>query len=135
MSFDLQIAPRQTYLHVTLTGDAADLDYEDTILTIARAALEARLSRILIDWRQVANLDVLTVLDRFDSATLVAEQVARMRAQGLRDVRIVSIASEIRADAEMFTETVAANRGVNVHTARTIAEGLALLGVEPADAP
>jgi hypothetical protein len=132
MPVGLQIVPHQTYLHVTLSGDVTLAGAKDAVTQIIQSAWEHRLPRILIDWRDT-GMHRISTLDRFEGTSYLAQRVAELRARGLTVIRIAHVTQVIRDDAEVFSETVAANRGIITKITTSIAEALAWLGVEPID--
>jgi hypothetical protein len=128
MSLDFQVVPYPTYLHVILTGDVTRQEAKDAIGGTIDAARENKLPHILVDWRQVAGMHTITVIDRFEIISYLADRVAQARGRGLSDIRIAHVTAEIRSSAEGFSETVGANRGLDMIITSNLAGALAWLG-------
>ena len=135
MSMDLTLVAHATYLHVVMTG-VLNLDESKELFShIIATCIKHGLNRIVVDVRPLVFPRPLTTFKRFEFASFVAAQIAHQtgRVQGRIRVAIVSYAEHI--DKHGFGETVAANRGADLRITPDMAEALAWLGVDPADAP
>lgn len=132
MSLDLQVVAHPMYLQVILTGIVTLPATQDAIVRIIDAARENRLPCMLIDWRQVTGMHRVTTLDRFQSNSFLAIRVCQLRAMGLFPIRIANVTRQFRRDAEGFSITVAANRGLVMTATTTMSDALAWLGVNMA---
>lgn len=133
MSIELQVTPHPAYLYVALTGHITVQSAKEALTQVLDAAWELRQPHILIDWRPVAGLQSLSVIDRFDTATFLVGLVRQLRGRGMPNVRIAQITDVFRAGVDDFSQTVAANRGVALRITASLSDALTWLRVSSVD--
>ncbi len=135
MSMKVTFVAHRTYLYAVTTGVLNVGEAKKQFARILAACRRRRLSRVLIDLRPLVFPGPLTTFARFDFATFAADQVIHMPASGTARVRVAVVSPAQLIDRTGFGETVALNRGADVHTTSDLADALAWLGVDPSDAP
>jgi hypothetical protein len=129
VAIDVQFQFFETHLIASLSGAVTLEGAMEAMARVVDTASERQQPSIVIDWRDVSGMSFVSTLDRFEGTRFFARLVAQMRERGLVNVRVAHVVAEYRPDAEGFSETVAANRGVDTRVTTTLEEALAWLEV------
>lgn len=112
-------------LRITDTRPVSGENIHDFCLTIPSQARALGIIKILVDLRGVTN--TLSTMDRFRYAAEVAEH--------FQDLKVVFIQAPPLYDPQRFGESVAVNRGGDIHICTTLEEAFDWLNLDPAKYP
>jgi len=123
MAIDLDIQLKEEYLSVRMTGEWSLVAACDAFKKMLDAADGHGATKILVDCLQLQGRP--STLDIFHYAEFGAQELAKPAKSGQRRyLHLAYIATAPIADKEHFGALVARNRGVDVITVDTVAEGL-----------
>jgi hypothetical protein len=127
MPISLQMEARETYLYALVTGAFA-LDEAQTVsVRFLRACDELRLSKVLVDVRQMQGQP--SVIERYRYSEFIAREVIAMSVRGGgAPVMLAYVGIEPFLDPNRFGVMVARNRGVLAMATENLDEALNWLG-------
>jgi hypothetical protein len=129
MSMVAKIEPEKDFLRVHLTGEFSLAEAKDAYVRTLEAVALHKMTKVLADCRNLKG--AMTVMDRFEYSTFVAQEIARASGTGVsRCTRFAYVSKPPFFDRKKFSETVAVNRGANVLTTDSMEEALRWLEIE-----
>ena len=114
MTMTVQTIPQGDVLHVAAGGPFSLSEAKRTFLDILNVVEELRLSKILLDGRQITGNPA--IIERFYYGEFVADEVKKMIDRGwdCGPPQFAYVLSEPVLDPLRLGETVAVNRGVHI---------------------
>ena len=120
MSYNLDIREEQDYLHVRATGTRTFEAVAEMATQILNACIEHGTDSVLVDVRELEGR--LSTIGAYEMPTTV---FPKLKGRGLKRAAIVD--REQYEDGFPFLETVARNRGFNLHIFSDVDEAIAWL--------
>ena len=128
MTMTLQTIPQGDVLHVAAGGSFSLSEAKRTFLDILNVIEELRLSKVLLDGRQITGNPA--IIERFYYGEFIADEVSKLIDRGWNGAppQFAYILREPILDPLRLGETVAINRGVHLKAFDNRDEAIVWLG-------
>ena len=123
MSMDMDISMEEGFLRADVGGVFVLHKANDCFARLIQTIAEHKTNRVLVDIRELTG--TLTTMDRYEHSVFAANALSRAYSSGVSPAtRFAYVAKPPVLDNERFGETVAKNRGVNVHSTDNMEEAI-----------
>ena len=128
MALTISIKPQVEHLLVLVDGIFNLKNSTDNIDQVFDACNKYKMSRVLVDFRSVKGNP--SVMDNYDYVVSTAKKQIENISEGGSNVRFAYLGSDSFIFNDSFSESVAANRGLDLKVTKEINEATKWLGLE-----
>ena len=128
MGLTISIRPQTAHLLVCVSGIFNLKKSTENMDQIFDACNKYKMSRVLVDFREVKGCP--SVMDNFDHVVFTAQKQIQNISTGGQHIRFAYLGSDPFLFNDTFSESVAANRGLDLKITTKIQEAARFLGIE-----
>ena len=131
MALNLDITPKEKYLHISVTGVYELQPAKENLIQLLAACGQHKLSHVLVDFRSVEGS--ASKMDRYEFISSIAELHSHYIELSGKSLRIAFVGPGTLISPDGFGEKVATELSLEIKATTDMAEALEWLESEPTE--